>query len=66
MSQLFKSNVCPPILVFAVMLKKYGGEEGSGVDMQKMFGFIGLFTLFGAWWLSKNLAVPLFAISNQS
>lgn len=37
--------------IFTVMLKKYGGEEGSGVDMQKLFGFIGLFTLFGAWWL---------------
>ncbi|XP_024398489.1 uncharacterized transporter C405.03c [Physcomitrium patens] len=36
--------------LFTVMLKKYGGEEGHGVDMQKMFGFIGLFTLIGAWW----------------
>ncbi|KAG0616274.1 hypothetical protein M758_5G103600 [Ceratodon purpureus] len=37
--------------LFTVMLKKYGGEEGSGVDMQKMFGFIGLYTLIGGWWL---------------
>lgn len=37
--------------LFTVMLKKYGGEEGHGVDMQKLFGFIGLFTLFFAWWL---------------
>lgn len=37
--------------LFTVMLKKYGGEEGHGVDMQKLFGFIGLFILFGAWWL---------------
>lgn len=50
----FKSKI---LYVFAVMLKKYGGEEGHGVDMQKMFGFIGLFTLFGAWWLSKNTII---------
>ncbi|XP_024365249.1 uncharacterized vacuolar membrane protein YML018C isoform X2 [Physcomitrium patens] len=37
--------------LFTVMLKKYGGEEGQGVDVQKMFGFIGFFTLIGAWWL---------------
>eukprot|EP00246_Nothoceros_aenigmaticus_P002435 TRINITY_DN13308_c0_g1_i1.p1 TRINITY_DN13308_c0_g1~~TRINITY_DN13308_c0_g1_i1.p1 ORF type:complete len:396 (-),score=54.91 TRINITY_DN13308_c0_g1_i1:707-1894(-) len=37
--------------VFTVLLKKHAGEEGGSVDMQKLFGYIGLFTLFCLWWL---------------
>jgi hypothetical protein len=34
-----------------VLLKKFAGEEGEGVDVQKLFGYIGLFTLVALWWL---------------
>ncbi|KAL3744399.1 hypothetical protein ACJRO7_013640 [Eucalyptus globulus] len=37
--------------LFAVLLKKYAGEEGERVDMQKLFGWIGLFSLLALWWL---------------
>ncbi|CAM6110155.1 unnamed protein product [Calypogeia fissa] len=37
--------------IFTILLKKYAGEEGSRVDMQKMFGYIGLFSLCAMWWL---------------
>lgn len=40
--------------MFSVMLKKYGGEEGGNVDMQKVFGFIGFVTLVGFWWLGND------------
>lgn len=36
-----------------VLLKKYAGEEGARLDMQKLFGYIGLFTLVALWCLSK-------------
>ncbi|XP_030530584.2 uncharacterized vacuolar membrane protein YML018C-like [Rhodamnia argentea] len=36
--------------LFAVLLKKYAGEEGKRVDMQKLFGCIGLFSLLALWW----------------
>lgn len=40
---------------YTVLLKKsVGGEEGE-TDMQKVFGYIGLVTLLGLWWL----VVPL-------
>ena len=38
----------------AVLLKKFAGEEGERVDVQKLFGYIGLFTLVALWWLGKN------------
>lgn len=38
----------------AVLLKKYAGEEGEKVDIQKFFGYIGLFTLVSLWWLGKT------------
>ena len=38
----------------AVLLKKFAGEEGGKVDVQKLFGYIGLFTLVALWWLGKN------------
>ncbi|KAL6216022.1 hypothetical protein ACLB2K_009249 [Fragaria x ananassa] len=39
--------------LFTVLLKKYAGseEEGDKADVQKLFGYIGLFTLLGLWWL---------------
>ncbi|KAI7733402.1 hypothetical protein M8C21_021341 [Ambrosia artemisiifolia] len=37
--------------LFTVLLKKFSGEEGERVDVQKLFGYIGLFTLVALWWL---------------
>ncbi|KAG5563086.1 hypothetical protein RHGRI_005733 [Rhododendron griersonianum] len=34
-----------------VLLKKFSGSGGDKVDVQKFFGYIGLFTLLGFWWL---------------
>ncbi|KAL3844067.1 hypothetical protein ACJIZ3_001470 [Penstemon smallii] len=41
--------------LFTVLLKRSAGSEGHGVDVQKFFGYIGLFTLFGLWWLAWPL-----------
>ncbi|KAJ8753271.1 hypothetical protein K2173_017893 [Erythroxylum novogranatense] len=37
--------------LFTVLLKKLAGKDGRKVDMQKLYGFIGLFTLICLWWL---------------
>ncbi|XP_057957530.1 uncharacterized protein LOC131150680 isoform X2 [Malania oleifera] len=37
--------------LFTVLLKKSSGSDGDKVDVQKFFGYIGLFTLLGLWWL---------------
>ncbi|CAN6269489.1 unnamed protein product [Urochloa humidicola] len=37
--------------LFTVLLKKFCGEEGEKVDVQKLFGYLGLFTLVALWWL---------------
>ncbi|GAB2233538.1 hypothetical protein Droror1_Dr00002763 [Drosera rotundifolia] len=37
--------------LFTVLLKKFAGEEGERVDVQKLFGYIGLFTFIALWWL---------------
>ncbi|XP_015572561.2 thiamine-repressible mitochondrial transport protein THI74 [Ricinus communis] len=37
--------------LFTVLLKKCAGSEGEKADVQKFFGYIGLFTLLGLWWL---------------
>ncbi|CAK9182896.1 unnamed protein product [Ilex paraguariensis] len=37
--------------LFTVLLKKFSGEEGERADVQKLFGYIGLFTLVALWWL---------------
>ncbi|KAA8514826.1 hypothetical protein F0562_018005 [Nyssa sinensis] len=37
--------------LFTVLLKKYVDEKGEKVDMQKIFGYIGLFTFVALWWL---------------
>lgn len=46
-------NCHPVVLCIAVLLKKSAGSEGDKVDVQKFFGYIGLFTFLGLWWLSK-------------
>lgn len=35
----------------AVLLKKFAGSEGDKVNVPRFFGYIGLFTLLGLWWL---------------
>ncbi|XP_074280449.1 putative transporter C405.03c isoform X1 [Silene latifolia] len=37
--------------LFTVLLKKSSGSDGNNVDVQKFFGYIGLFALLGFWWL---------------
>ncbi|KAF6137900.1 hypothetical protein GIB67_014029 [Kingdonia uniflora] len=39
--------------LFTVLLKKSIGSNEEKVDVQKLFGYIGLFTLFGLWWLGS-------------
>ncbi|GFZ08279.1 EamA-like transporter family [Actinidia rufa] len=41
--------------LFTVLLKKSAGLEGEKVDVQKFFGYVGLFTLLGLWWLAWPL-----------
>lgn len=48
------------LVLFIVLLKKFAGseEEGDKVDVQKLFGYIGLFTLLGLWWLGEwNISI---------
>lgn len=40
-----------------MLLKKFCGEEGERVDVQKLFGYIGLFTLVALWWLGKYFLI---------
>lgn len=40
---------------FIVLLKKSAGSKGDKVEVQKFFGYIGLFTFLGLWWLGKRL-----------
>lgn len=55
------SNVLFTLFFFfwgaAVLLKKFSGEEGERVDVQKLFGYIGLCTLVALWWLGKRFSV---------
>lgn len=37
--------------LFTVLLKKSAGSEGDKVDVQKFFGYIGLFAFLSLWWL---------------
>jgi solute carrier family 35 protein F5 len=39
--------------IVPVLLKKFCGEEGEKVDVQKLFGYLGLFTLVALWWLGN-------------
>lgn len=41
--------------LFTVLLKRSAGSEGDKADVQKFFGYIGLFTLLGFWWLAWPL-----------
>lgn len=41
-------------LLYTVLLKRSAGTEGDKVDVQKFFGYIGLFTFLGLWWLGKK------------
>ncbi|PIA45998.1 hypothetical protein AQUCO_01600339v1 [Aquilegia coerulea] len=37
--------------LFTVLLKRCAGSEEEKVDVQKFFGYIGLFVFLGLWWL---------------
>ncbi|KAL3650937.1 hypothetical protein CASFOL_007340 [Castilleja foliolosa] len=41
--------------LFTVLLKRSAGSEGDKVDVQKFFGYIGLFTFLCLWWLAWPL-----------
>lgn len=52
-----KHHPSPPPVAAALLRKYVGGDEEGGeekADLQKVFGFIGLFTLVGLWWLGKQ------------
>ena len=50
-----------PVFDITVLLKKFAGEEGEGVDVQKLFGYIGLFTLVALWWLGTTIYLPYYS-----
>ena len=54
--QLISMNSAPNCFnIISVLLKKFCGEEGEKVDVQKLFGYLGLFTLVALWWIGNIL-----------
>ncbi|KAJ8768149.1 hypothetical protein K2173_021089 [Erythroxylum novogranatense] len=51
LGDLFAALSALTYALFTVLLKKFAGKDGEKVDMQKLYGFIGLFTLISLWWL---------------
>lgn len=56
--------------LFTVLLKKLAGSEGERADVQKIFGYIGLFTMLTLWWPAWPLAAigiePKFSIPKSA